>query len=289
MNWFYAYELGNSTRLIRKFLIELASIETDIIYSGMHIARQLEDFDSATTAMDEFAEKFSSIKRSIAHIDKDSFDTLDHLEKNILLTEQISLINLKLQMSRQPRTINHLRSLTTSLAGIFITITRPKKLFDEQSISIERTIVNCDKLISTLKIIEETLRHRETSDDELFKPSRIKESVVIDLLELTVEHIENSHSLPEDTKQLIKMHLTVIKSEAQSKNPKWQNIIGSLMVVAAITSSLADVPEATKTIQNIIQYIVGASVIKPEQLSLPSPSGGRPDGEAVDLFDGIQI
>lgn len=289
MDWLDSYSLGKATRLIRKFLIELASLESEIVYSGFHVARSLEDFESATAAMDEFPEMFSSIKRHIAHLDEDSFLTLDHLEKNILLVEQISLINLKLQMSRTPPPTTFLKAFTNTLLFKIPSSKSLNKLFEEESISLERTIVNCDKLISTLKIIETTLRNRDTQDDELFKPSRIKESYVIDLINKATEQVESSHLLTDETRKLITAHLAVVRAETQSNSPKWQNIIGSLMVVAAITSGLADAPGATKTLQSLIQYIVGASVIKPEQISLPAPARDEPEGEGVDFFSGIRI
>jgi len=287
MDWTDPYSLGMATRKIRKFLIEVASLETEISFSGLYIARKIEEFESTTEAMDEFPQTFSSIKRNIASIDREIYLTLDHLEKEALLVEQISLINLKLQMSRPPTASSSLKRLAKSLSYLTsFTTFETKRLFGEESISIERTIINCDRLISTLKTAEEVIRHRETRDNEVFKPSRLKESLVIDLIDKASDEIENSDSLSIETKQLINEYLAEIKTGVQSKAPKWQNIIGSLMIIAAITSGLADAPGAAKTLQTLIQYIVGASVIKPDLPFLSAPTGE--DSEGVDFFSGIK-
>ncbi|NBA95645.1 hypothetical protein [Pseudomonas sp. R5(2019)] len=287
MDWLDIYSLGNSTRLIRKFLIDIASMETDISFTGLYITRKLESFENAIEVMDAFPETFSSIKRNIAHIDKETYLTLEHLEKDALLIEQISLINLKLQMSRPPTPTSFLKGLAKSVmyVRIFSTI-ETKRLFGEESISIERTIVNCDKLISTLKIAEEIVRHKATLDNDVFKPSRVKESVVIEMIDSAAQQVENSRSLNYETRVLINEYLAEIKAEAQSKAPKWQNIIGSLMIVAAMTSSLADAPGAAQTLQALIRYIVGTSVMKPEPPYLPAPTDQKTEG--LDFFSGIQ-
>ena len=287
MDWIVLYSLGKGTRLIRKFLIDIASMENDIAFSGLYITRKLEEFENVTAAMDEFPETFSSIKRNIAHIDKETYLTLEHLEKDALLVEQISLINLKLQMSRAPMPSSFLKGLAKSLmhARIFSS-TETKRLFGEESISLERTIVNCDKLISTLKIAEEIVRHRAALDDDVFKPSRVKESVVVDMIDSASQQIENSRSLNYETRALINEYLAEVKAEAQSKVPKWQNIVGSLMIVAAMTSSLADAPGAAQTLQALIRYIIGISVIQPEQPHLPAPTDDKT--EDLDFFSGIR-
>jgi hypothetical protein len=285
MDWLDVYSLGNSTRLIRKFLIDIASMEADIALTGLFITRKLESFENAIAVMDEFPETFTSIKRNIAHIDRETHLTLEHLEKDALLIEQISLINLKLQMSRTPTPTSFLKGFARSFMYVRLFSPAATRLFGEESISIERTIVNCDKLISTLKIAEEIVRHRATLDNEIFKPSRVKESVVIEMIDNASQQIENSRSLNYETRVLINEYLAEIKAEAQSKAPKWQNIIGSLMIVAAMTSSLADAPGAAQTLQALIRYIVGTSVIKPEVPYLPAPTEQKT--EDLDFFSGI--
>lgn len=273
MDWYAPYSLAKSTKLIRKFLIEIASMESRIARHGLHVTREIYDFEDAIAAMDEFPELFSLLKRNIAPFDQETYSQLEYLDKAASLIDQISLINLKLQMSRRPEYTSPLIKFAEILFdGRVFSSSQTKRIFGEESISIERTIVSCDKLLSTLKIAEDVLRRREELESEIFKPSRIKEDRVVELIERAEEQINQSLTLSSETRLLVSNYLAEIKAEAKSKAPKWQAMIGSLVIVAALTSGLADAPGATKTLQSLIEYIVGVSLINPEQKFLNSPN-----------------
>lgn len=272
MDWFAPYSLAKSTKLIRKFLIEIASMESEIARHGLHVTRKIDDFENAITAMDEFPELFSLLKRNIAPFDQETYSQLEYLDKEVLLIDQISLINLKLQMSRRPEYTSLFTMFETMLGVRVFSSSQTKRVFGEESISIEKTIVSCDKLLSTLKIAEDILRRREELENKIFKPTRIKEERVVELIERAEEQINQSLTLSSETKLLVNNYLAEIKTEAKSKAPKWQAVIGSLVIVAALTSGLADAPGATKTLQGLIEYIVGVSLINPEQTFLGAPN-----------------
>ncbi|CAG8868673.1 hypothetical protein [Pseudomonas fluorescens] len=272
MDWFAPYSLAKSTKLIRKFLIEIASMEPQIARRGLHVTREIDDFENAIAAMDEFPELFSLLKRNIAPFDPETYSQLEYLDKEVLLIDQISLINLKLQMSRRPEYTSLLTMLETMLDVRVFSSSQTKRIFGEESISIEKTIVSCDKLLSTLKIAEDVLRRREELESKIFKASRIKEDRVVELIERAEEQINQSLTLSSETRLLVNNYLAEIKAEAKSKAPKWQAVIGSLVIVAALTSGLADAPGATKTLQSLIEYIVGVSLINPEQTFLNGPN-----------------
>ncbi len=272
MDWFAPYSLAKSTKLIRKFLIEIASMESEIARRGLHVTRKIDDFENAIAAMDEFPELFSLLKRNIAPFDPETYSQLEYLDKEVLLTDQISLINLKLQMSRRPEYTSLFTMFEAMLGVRVFSSSQTKRVFGEESISIEKTIVSCDKLLSTLKIAEDILRRREELENKIFKPTRIKEDRVVELIERAEEQINQSLTLSSETRLLVNNYLAEIKTEAKSKAPKWQAVIGSLVIVAALTSGLADAPGATKTLQGLIEYIVGVSLINPEQIFLGAPN-----------------
>ena len=58
----------------------------------------------------------------------------------------------------------------------------------------------------------------------------------------------------------------------RAPTPSWSKIVGALVIVAAITSGMADAPNAAKNIKDAIEYILGTSVEKPLQKYLPAPS-----------------
>lgn len=273
MDWFAPYSLAKSTKLIRKFLIEIASMEGEIARRGLYITREIDDFENAIAAMDEFPELFNLLKRNIAPFDPETYSQLEYLDKEISLIDQISLINLKVQMSRHPAHASPLKKFAEIMFEVMgFSSSQTKRLFGEESISIERTIVGCDKMLSTLKIAEDVLRRREELENKIFKPSRIKEDRVVELIERAEEQINQSSTLSSETRLLVNNYLAEIKTETKSKAPKWQAIIGSLVIVAALTSGLADAPGATKTLKDLIEYIVGVSLINPEQIFLNGPA-----------------
>jgi len=281
MDWFAPYSLAKSTKLIRRFLIGIASMEAEIARHGLYVAREIDDFENAIAAMDEFPESFGLLKRNIASFDAETYSQLEYLDKEALLIDQISLINLKLQMSRRPEGTLSLIKLVKIILEIGGLSSHTKRLFGEESISIERTIVGCDKLLSTLKIAEDVLRRREELENKIFKPSRIKEDRVVELIEKAEEQISQSLTLSSETRLLVNNYLAEIKTEAKSKAPKWQAIIGSLVIVASLTSGLADAPGATKTLKSLIEYIVGVSLLNPEQIFLNGPNSLATGGDEI--------
>lgn len=273
MDWYEPHVFSDSVRKIRKFLIEVASIRAQVELYGLSIARRIDGFDEAIAAMDEFPEKFSSLKRKVSLLDKELFSQLEFVEKEARLGEQLSLINLKIQMEAKRKGVIFRSQFAESmliLPRLFFRI-KQSDMFGSESISIEKIIVNCDKLISTLKVVEEILRYREEVDDELFKPSNVKESHVVELIDQAISQIESADSLSHDAKEKLIGYLKDAKTEAASSSPKWNKIVGSLVIVAAITSGLADAPAAAKTVQSAIEYILGSAVTKPLHLYLPPP------------------
>ena len=73
-------------------------------------------------------------------------------------------------------------------------------------------------------------------------------------------------------KVFLQSYLLEAKKEALSASPSWSKIVGALVIVAAVTSGLADAPGAAKTIKDAIEYVLGTSVIKPLQNYLPAPN-----------------
>lgn len=116
------------------------------------------------------------------------------------------------------------------------------------------------------------LRAKEESDDEVFKPSNVRSDRVVELIDAALTQIQESTSLaPEETERL-EAYLSEARSEALSDTPSWSKVVGALVIVAAVTSGLADAPGAAKTVRDAIEYILGTSVQKSLQKYLPAPS-----------------
>lgn len=133
MDWYAPYSLAKSTKLIRKFLIEIASMESRIARHGLHVTREIYDFEDAIAAMDEFPELFSLLKRNIASFDQETYSQLEYLDKEASLIDQISLINLKLQMSRRPEHTSPLIKFAEILFdGRVFSSSQTKRIFGEE-------------------------------------------------------------------------------------------------------------------------------------------------------------
>lgn len=274
MDWYEPHKLAESIRIIRRFLIDVASMDHEISYLGLYVVRGFDNFGIAINAMEEFPEKFTSLKRKVSLLDKELFSQLEFIENDSKLVEQLSLINLKIQMSQRSRYAafsgSPFAKAVLAFPRLFI---RPKAngIFGNESVSIERAIVNCEKLISTLKVIEEVVRYCEEADDTLFKPSNIKESRVVELIDQAIEQIENLSNLSSDVTEKLIGYLQEAKNEVASSSPKWSKVVGALVIAAALTSGLADAPGAAKTLQSAIEYILGSSISKQLHHYLPPP------------------
>ena len=146
---------------------------------------------------------------------------------------------------------------------------RSRNLFGEEPVALHKTIINLGRLRG-LATVFSNLLSRVASDDEIFKPSNVIPDRVIDLIDTALAEMEHVSSIPPFERGRIQGYLHEAKKEALSPNPSWSKVIGALVIVAAITSGLADAPNAAKNIKDAIEYILGTSVEKPLQKYLPA-------------------
>ena len=128
------------------------------------------------------------------------------------------------------------------------------------------------------------MKNRENADDEVFKPSNVHPDRVVQLIDDALLQIEAVTTLAPEEVLRLKNYLVEAKKEALSSKPSWARIIGALVIVAAITSGLADAPGAAKTVKEAIEYILGTSISKPLQKYLPpAPDNGQPESQRQDV------
>src|SRR5690606_10744411 len=154
-------------------------------------------------------------------------------------------------------------------------LVKSKGLFSEEAVSLSKTIINLGRLRGIVAILLEHMSQREASDDEVFKPSNIKPDRVIDLIDAALIEVEHLTSISPSERARIEGYLQEAKKEALVSSPSWSKIVGALVIVAAITSGMADAPNAAKNLKDAIEYILGTSVEKPLQRYLPPPPEER--------------
>ncbi|MGL5004135.1 MAG: hypothetical protein ACRDAM_14445, partial [Casimicrobium sp.] len=130
----------------------------------------------------------------------------------------------------------------------------------------------------------EFLGSLEASDDEIFKPSNLKADSVLDLIDHAIAEIQSATSISPTERKRIEGYLHEAKKQASSTSPSWPKIVGALVIVAAVTSGIADAPNATKNIKEAIEYILGTSVEPPTQRRLAPALESEPPPAPIGTF-----
>lgn len=274
MDWYKIHAFNDRLTDIEQYFIEIAANEQQVITFGFGLALDLPSAAKAFEALKTFDEDFSTLKRYMLRMDSSIGKELESLDTDGKLIEQVSLIALRLRMAEARRPISSsLAAVDTvfSVIPFLSQLIKRKKLFGEEPVSLHKTIINLGRLRGITNICSNLLSSQENMDDEVFKPSNVKPDRVLDLIDSAVAEIEKLTSISPSERSRIQGYLNEAKKEALSSTPSWSKIVGALVIVAAITSGIADAPNAAKNIKDAIEYILGTSVEKPLQKYLPVP------------------
>jgi hypothetical protein len=275
MKWYEIRDFKDRLVAIEQFLIEIAANEEKLMVYGFKHAFTLPSAEKALEALKTFNEDFSTLKRFLLRMDRTLGQELEQLDSEGKLVEQVSLISLRLRMSevRKPMSIS-IAAINQMMfyLPLFSQLVKSKGLFDEEAVSLHKTIINLGRLRGITTVFYDHLFNLENSDNEVFKPSNVKPDRVVDFIDAALTEIELLSSVSPSERARIEGYLHEAKKEALSSGPSWSKIVGALVIVAAITSGLADAPNAAKSIKDAIEYILGTSVEKPLQKYLPSPN-----------------
>ncbi|MBY0408553.1 MAG: hypothetical protein K2Q97_00125 [Burkholderiaceae bacterium] len=165
-----------------------------------------------------------------------------------------------------------------------------KGQFGESQISLQVSCINLEKLRALTRRGSSLLQAKESSDDEIFEPSNLRtfepsnlrtfepsnlrSDRIVELIDAALAEIKSTTSLSQDELARIEAYLSEARAEVQSEKPSWARIVGALVIVAAVTSGIADAPGATKTVRDAIEYILGTSTSSPLQRYLPNTAQG---------------
>lgn len=270
MDWYRAHYFADQVAAIEHYFVTLAANEEDIRAFGFRTALQFSGAEEALAALATFGEDFAAFKQGVDRLGKTFLRELESIDAEGKFVEQVALVSLRLRMAqaRKRERVSFVavfaRTLNISSSG--------KSLFDERQVSLHAAIINLEKLRSLARRASTLLRSKEESDDEVFKPSNILTDRVVDLIDAALDEIRASSSLAPEEAARLEAYLSEARAEAQTEKPSWSKIVGALVIVAAVTSGLADAPNAAKTVREAIEYILGTSVAKPLQKYLPSPA-----------------
>jgi hypothetical protein len=99
-------------------------------------------------------------------------------------------------------------------------------------------------------------------DDDIFKPSNVNIEIVAEFIEAAITSLPNSEALSKSDVVRLTAYLESAKNELASDKPSWKDIIGALVIAAALLGGIADAPQALSNVNNAIKYIIGPSVIE---------------------------
>lgn len=274
MKWYDLVQFQRKIEVIEAFLTEMAANETTLLTYGLRAAYDLPSAEKGMEAMNEFVDEFPGLMRLASATDSSLAAELQSLESTSNIVEQISLVALRLRMVNVRRPVRV--SLSLFLATFVRGLRAKDSLFSEEKLSLQRAVINLGRVRAITKLLDEILYGRRANDSEVMKPSNVDKDLVVQLIDAAIADLEGAGSLPAARRAEIAEILRDAKTEVLSDRPTWSKAVGALVIVAAITSGLADAPNAIKSIQTAIQHILGTSVSKPSTTVLSPPSPTTP-------------
>lgn len=269
MVWYEVSQFADRVAAIEQYFVALAANEEDIRVLGFRAALHLPGAEEALQALTTFTEEFAAFRQEIERLGKAFTRELEQIDAQGNLTEQVALVSLKLRMV-QARTRERV-NLAVFIARVLNFSSTGKSLFGESQVSLHIVIINLEKLRALARRSSTLLQAKEEADDEVFKPSNVRSDRVVELIDAALAQIKGSTSLAPEEVERLEAYLSQARADAQADKPSWSKIVGALVIVAAVTSGLADAPGAAKTVRDAIEYILGTSIAKPLQRYLTAP------------------
>lgn len=281
MEWYEISDFKKRIEDIEQFFVEIAANEEELLAYGFSRALEFPSAGAATHALKTFNEDFSALKRFMSRIDRAQASELEKLDFEAKLGEQVALISLRLRMAKARTRISS--GLSAFISGISTLPYMPRfkinrSLFGEATISLHKTIITLEKLRGITGAFWDYVSSQRLSEDEVFKPTNVKSEKVIELIDAVLEQIEGAASLSPKELARIQRYLVEAKTEALLSRPSWPKIVGVLSIVAVVTGFLADAPGAAKAAKDVIEYILGTSIARPEpRYQLAPPENAEPE------------
>ena len=124
-----------------------------------------------------------------------------------------------------------------------------------------KTLVSIARLNNAIQTIIQKYESIQNNDDEIFKPSNINKDAIIEYLDQAIIGIEKA-TIQKEEKQKLIIYIKETRTEVIKESTTWKNVIGALVITAAIISGIADAEGAYKNINKAITHIMGSSIQK---------------------------
>jgi hypothetical protein len=266
------HTLTKSLETIEAFVIELAAREAEVVSRGFATVRTWPTFEAAMPLLKDFDGHLLGLLEFSRTVDKPLHDAILKITEGSGLADTLGklYISLKITTTERPQRQHLLSGVVSSLAIIL----RTRTLFLPNDYA-HTILVALHRLTPLVKHAYDSYLANFRGDDEIFKPSNIDKTVVIDYLNNAIE-IVRAAAIPPAHKDKLLSYLNQTKQNLAEKEVPWKNVIGALVVVATLLTGIAEAPHAYENVLNAIQYILGISIEKLSPLFLPAPP---PNGE----------
>jgi len=258
--------------LLEDFFTEFSAREEEIIKYGMERVTKWDSYSRAEKILQIFETQVHEFQSFLRPIDKSLYQRVLTLISESKLIESMIGIAISLRIAAQKQRVTFKRELSYALKLQFPFVSNSlnkKKLFSEEDIPIQTLLIALGRLKSLIGISKDMYINQRSQDSDLFKPSNLEDEKVVRYIEKAIDCIEAQSLLPPVEKKQLIDYLYKAKSEFSKDKPSWNNIVGALVIAAAIISGIADSNDAMKNIDSAIQYILGSSVEKHIPNSIP--------------------
>lgn len=293
MTWYEIHTFADDLEKIEAALYKIGAYNDELHILGLgHVIRRL-DLKDFISRLDNFSAKLAYCIRVAPIIDKSISDRLDALLKDSKIEDLLVQLAVRIKIvenERRKPLAQSMKSFAYFFLQLFTTAVIKKSLSfpTDDSISLESVISSISRLRTLVKLLSEQHYNRTSNDDEIFKPSNINISVVVNQIDTAIEHLTVSTCIRPDEKEKLVAYLQEAKAELANDAPAWKKVIGALIICATLLSGLADAPQAIQNINNAIKHILGTSVEKSMPSLLPAPLPPAQQEQPIDKPNAIE-
>ncbi len=271
--WYELHIFQKKLDTLKMFLSELASRENEIVTFGLKHVADWKSYEEAKPIIDEFEVDLLEVEELSKYIDREISGQLTRLKNESKIIEEIVTISVQLAILTNKKRPSVRRDVARSIllqipyiSGIF----RNQQFFSKEQISIQKILVSLSRLSSLAKRLEKISRKISNLDDEIFKPSKIDNNLLLERLDNAIESLKTTDVIASQDKERLIEYITAAKAEVAGEKPNWNKAVGALVIVATLLGGVAVAPQAYDNVAKAIQHILGVSIEKHIPNMLPT-------------------
>lgn len=259
-------ELIRTLNEIEESFYKIARYEDRLRIAGLSYVEAIVDLPALLNALGRFPSELENCRSYLRIVDRSKLEAINILISDTELELVLSTFFVRLRLSRERRRpdilLTSLLEAISSVVGLVRTTRSPGIFSSGADISTEQVLTAIHRIRAQLDSFREIQNERVGQDDDIFKPSNVNIEIVAEFIEAAITSLPNSEALSKSDVVRLTAYLESAKNELASDKPSWKDIIGALVIAAALLGGIADAPQALSNVNNAIKYIIGPSVIE---------------------------